>query len=74
MDHQYTASAAVNADIAEQVLREIVAKHGLTGTLEDANQTALAAAYEWGADAGYRLGLEQGYDFALVQHHIPADD
>jgi hypothetical protein len=74
MPERQTVSAAVTADIAEQALREIVAKHGLTGTLEDAIQTALAAAYEWGADAGYRLGLEQGYDFALVQNHIPADD
>lgn len=44
----------------------MVAKHGLTGTLEDAIQDALAAAYEWGQQAGY--------DRALTAHHIPSDD
>ena len=66
MTSRQTHSAAVTADIAEQVLREMVAKHGLTGTLEDAIQTALAAAYEWGQQAGY--------DRALTLHHISTDD
>lgn len=66
MNHRQTLSAAAAADIAEQVLREAIAEHGLTDTLEDVLDSALATAYEWGVQAGY--------EHALTVHHIPSDD
>lgn len=66
MRDRKTFTPAATADMAEQALRAAVAEHGLTGTLADVIDAALAAAYENGADAGYH--------HALTVHHIPSDD